>query len=55
MKQEAVKEEIVESGSNEFQRFELLRNELMELERRVQKSTDQYGHEEVHTFTLSLA
>ncbi|KAB5519692.1 hypothetical protein DKX38_024011 [Salix brachista] len=35
-----------ESESNEIRRFELLRNELMELEKRVQKSTDQYENEE---------
>ncbi|KAJ6778475.1 LEUCINE ZIPPER-EF-HAND CONTAINING TRANSMEMBRANE PROTEIN [Salix koriyanagi] len=38
---------IGESESNEIRRFELLRNELMELEKRVQKSTDQYENEEV--------
>ena len=38
---------IGESESNEIHRFELLRNELMELEKRVQKSTDQYENEEV--------
>ncbi|KAJ6303843.1 hypothetical protein OIU77_017680 [Salix suchowensis] len=37
---------IGESESNEIRRFELLRNELMELEKRVQKSTDQYENEE---------
>ncbi|XP_043723866.1 uncharacterized protein LOC122670904 [Telopea speciosissima] len=36
----------VDSGSNEFQRFELLRHELFELEKRVQKSTDQSENEE---------
>lgn len=37
---------IGELESNEIRRFELLRNELMELEKRVQKSTDQYENEE---------
>ncbi|CAK7341915.1 unnamed protein product [Dovyalis caffra] len=37
---------IGESESNEIRRFELLRNELMELEKRVQRSTDQYENEE---------
>ncbi|XP_042512406.1 uncharacterized protein LOC122087374 isoform X2 [Macadamia integrifolia] len=36
----------LDSGSNEFQRFELLRHELFELEKRVQKSTDQSENEE---------
>ncbi|KAJ6300241.1 hypothetical protein OIU76_021108 [Salix suchowensis] len=34
------------SESNDIRRFEVLRNELMELEKRVQKSTDQYENEE---------
>ncbi|XP_037494364.1 uncharacterized protein LOC105635877 isoform X2 [Jatropha curcas] len=34
-------EGIAETGSNEILRFELLRNELIELEKRVQRSTDQ--------------
>jgi len=38
---------IGESESNEIHRFELLRNELMELEKRVRRSTDQYENEEV--------
>lgn len=33
--------------SNEIQRFELLRNELIELEKRVQRSADQAENEEV--------
>ncbi|KAJ6330523.1 hypothetical protein OIU76_009169 [Salix suchowensis] len=37
---------IEECESNEIHRFELLRNELMELEKRVRKSTDQYENEE---------
>ncbi|KAJ6870844.1 hypothetical protein NC652_036494 [Populus alba x Populus x berolinensis] len=37
---------IGELESNEIRRFELLRNELMELEKRVQKSTEQYENEE---------
>lgn len=36
-----------ETESNEIHRFELLRNELMELERRVQRSTNQSEIEEV--------
>lgn len=39
--------DIVDSKSNEVRRFELLRNELMELEKRVQRSADQYEYEEV--------
>lgn len=38
---------IEDCESNEIHRFELLRNELMELEKRVRKSTDQYENEEV--------
>lgn len=38
---------VSEPKSNEIQRFELLRNELMELEKRVQKSADQSQNEEV--------
>ncbi|XP_057507018.1 uncharacterized protein LOC130790121 isoform X2 [Actinidia eriantha] len=37
---------ISDSQSNEIQRFELLRNELIELEQRVQKSADQSENEE---------
>ncbi|GFY97916.1 LETM1-like protein [Actinidia rufa] len=37
---------IADSQSNEIQRFELLRNELIELEQRVQKSADQSENEE---------
>ncbi|CAA2961531.1 Ca2+-binding transmembrane LETM1 MRS7 [Olea europaea subsp. europaea] len=44
--QEIVGKEIVDSESNEIQRFELLRSELIELEKRVQKSTDQYEYDE---------
>ena len=39
------------SESNEIQRFELLRTELIELEKRVQKSTDRSENEEV-TLTI---
>ncbi|KAL2554241.1 LETM1-like protein [Forsythia ovata] len=39
-------QEIVDSESNEIQRFELLRSELIELEKRVQKSTDRYEYDE---------
>lgn len=38
---------VADPKSNEIQRFELLRNELIELERRVQKSSDQFENEEV--------
>jgi len=38
---------IMDSKSNEVRRFELLRSELMELEKRVQRSADQYEYEEV--------
>ncbi|CAN1277504.1 hypothetical protein LINPERPRIM_LOCUS16342 [Linum perenne] len=34
------------SESNKIQRFELIRNELMELEKRVKRSADQYGNGE---------
>lgn len=33
--------------SNEIRRFKLLRDELIELERRVQRSTDESRNEEV--------
>ncbi|KAJ8899564.1 hypothetical protein K2173_018538 [Erythroxylum novogranatense] len=36
--------------SNEIRRFEVLRNELMELEKRVQKSTNQSENEEEYKF-----
>eukprot|EP00257_Ricinus_communis_P022061 XP_015581689.1 uncharacterized protein LOC8269720 [Ricinus communis] len=39
--------DVAESESNEILRFELLRKELMELEKRVQRSTDQSENEEV--------
>uniref|UniRef100_A0A2C9VET3 LETM1-like protein n=2 Tax=Manihot esculenta TaxID=3983 RepID=A0A2C9VET3_MANES len=37
---------VTESESNDILRFELLRNELIELEKRVQRSTDQSENEE---------
>ncbi|KAK6779338.1 hypothetical protein RDI58_021522 [Solanum bulbocastanum] len=37
---------IMDSKSNEVRRFELLRSELMELEKRVQRSADQYEYGE---------
>ncbi|XP_051150391.1 uncharacterized protein LOC127264873 [Andrographis paniculata] len=46
LSEQAAEVDITESGSEEYKRFELLRNELMELERRVQKSTDQCQQEE---------
>ena len=36
-----------DSESNEIRRFELLRNELIELEKRVQRSTDDSQNDEV--------
>lgn len=36
-----------DSESNEIRRFELLRNELIELEKRVQRSTDDAQNDEV--------
>ncbi|XP_075492143.1 uncharacterized protein LOC142530224 isoform X2 [Primulina tabacum] len=44
--QDTASNEIVDSESKEIQRFELLRSELMELEKRVQESTDRYVYEE---------
>ena len=38
---------VAESESNEIQRFEILRKELIELEKRVQRSTDQSENDEV--------
>jgi hypothetical protein len=46
---------IGELESNEIRRFELLRNELMELEKRVQKSTDQYENEEVCLMLFNIS
>lgn len=34
---------------NEIRRFEQLRNELIELEKRVKRSADQSAYEEVHS------
>ncbi|CAI9780235.1 unnamed protein product [Fraxinus pennsylvanica] len=48
-------QEIVDSESNEIQRFELLRSELIELEKRVQKSTDQYEYDEEEIQTRDVA
>ncbi|GER29043.1 LETM1-like protein [Striga asiatica] len=48
VEQENTNNGITESESDEIQRFELLRSELMELEKRVQRSADQCGHDEVH-------
>ncbi|KAK4396557.1 hypothetical protein Sango_1492300 [Sesamum angolense] len=44
---ETASEEIADSESSEIQRFELLRSELMELEKRVQRSADRCEYEEV--------
>lgn len=49
--QEPAREETVDSESNEIQRFENLRSELMELEKRVQKSADHFEYEEVHFYS----
>lgn len=38
----------VEQESNEIYRFEILRNELLELEKRVQRSANQSQSNEVH-------
>ncbi|XP_071908468.1 uncharacterized protein [Coffea arabica] len=45
------------SESNEIQRFELLRNELIELEKRVQKSSDrsEYEEEDIQTTDESFS
>lgn len=43
---------VAESESNEIRRFELLRKELKELEKRVQRSTDQSENEEVCSYFL---
>ncbi|KAL0347013.1 UNVERIFIED_CONTAM: hypothetical protein Scaly_1717300 [Sesamum calycinum] len=43
---ETASEEIADSESSEIQRFELLRSELMELEKRVQRSADRCEYEE---------
>lgn len=44
---------IANSESNEIHRFELLRNELMELEKRVQRSADQPENGEVYLILLT--
>ncbi|KAL3839311.1 hypothetical protein ACJIZ3_023902 [Penstemon smallii] len=44
--QDTLSKEIDDSESNEIQRFELLRNELIELEKRVQRSADPCEYEE---------
>lgn len=49
--QETAREETADSESNEIQRFENLRSELMELEQRVQKSADRFEYEEVHFYS----
>ncbi|CAL5387321.1 unnamed protein product [Camellia sinensis] len=45
---------IADSQSNEIQRFELLRNELIELEKRVQRSADRSENEEDDTDQISI-
>lgn len=42
-----------ESELNEIHRFELLRNELIELEKRVQRNADQSDNEEVNVELLN--
>ncbi|KAI3471906.1 hypothetical protein Pfo_028594 [Paulownia fortunei] len=51
LEQETANKEVANSESNEIQRFELLRSELMELEKRVQKSADRCEYEEDCCFT----
>ena len=45
--------DVADSESNEILRFELLRNELIELEKRVQRSANQSESEEVFLILLS--
>ncbi|XP_073309736.1 uncharacterized protein [Primulina huaijiensis] len=47
--QNTVSNDIADSESKEIQRFELLRSELMELEKRVQESTNRCVYEEEET------
>lgn len=47
LEQKIVGSVLPDSESKEIQRFELLRNELIELERRVQRSADQSEYAEV--------
>ncbi|KAK4419421.1 hypothetical protein Salat_2355000 [Sesamum alatum] len=53
---ETASEEIADSESDEIQRFELLRSELMELEKRVQRSSDrsEYEEEEIQVKDVAL-
>lgn len=44
----------VDSDINELRRFELLRSELMELEKRVQRSADQSDDEEVNLAVFAI-
>lgn len=46
--------DVEELESNKIQRFELLRNELIELEKRVQRSADQSENEEVYPELYAL-
>lgn len=48
IKQENEKMDVDDSESNEIHRFEVLRNELVELEKRVQKSTNQSDNEDIN-------
>lgn len=54
MEQNTSNADVADSESNEIRRFELLRNELIELERRVQRSADQSENEEVDLKDLSI-
>lgn len=45
--------DVAESESNEIRRFELLRNELIELENRVQRSADQSENDVVYLKLLN--
>lgn len=53
MEQNTSNTDVADSESNEIRRFELLRNELIELEKRVQRSADQSENEEVDLKVLS--
>ncbi|KZV21428.1 hypothetical protein F511_25656 [Dorcoceras hygrometricum] len=49
LEHDAASNGVVDSESKEIQRFELLQSELMELEKRVQESTDRFVNEEEET------
>lgn len=52
--EQATANAVASTESNEIQRFELLRNELIELEKRVQRSTDRSESEEVFSEQLEF-